>query len=261
MYPATVVFVVMPFAWMREPDAACAFAALSSFVMVMAITRKSLHLLPMLASLPLNSSATLGQWSLLLTAAMYYPVLGFLAAVKPQAGVPVLAAGRDRKALVWAAGIAIALLIASLALIPRWPQEWVDILSNQENTARYVSPVSSYGGFLLPLALLRWRRREAWLLLGMSLFPQSFSFYFLLPLFTIPRNFAESVFLLVISTAGMYIGATLTSNTMTPVEFFHWSSSVAVLSTYLPCLALRLIRENVSGPSPRLTRIGRALLS
>ena len=261
MYPATVAFLVMPFTFLPEADGATLFVALSTFVMVMAITRSGFHLLPLLASVPFHSSVKLAQWSLLLTAAVFYPALGFLAVVKPQAGLPVLATVRDRRALIIASAIALLLLVFSLALIPGWPGEWLEILRVARNNQRYVVPLMSAGGFLLPLALLRWRRREAWLLLGMSVLPQSFSFYFLLPLFTIPRNFAESVSLLVFSTAGMYVGASLTSGTMTPVELFHWSSNVAVLSTYLPCLVLLLIRENVSGPSPGFTRIGRALPS
>lgn len=252
MYPATVICLVMPFAWFPENIGAMVFVAISTFVMVMAITRRSLHLLVLLVSLPFQSSAVLGQWSLLLTAAVFYPALGFLAVVKPQAGLPVVAATRDRRGLMFAAGISAVLLIASFVLLPRWPAEWLRILSLSSNNERYLPPLLSVGGMFLPLALLRWRRREAWLLLGMSVLPQSLSFYFLLPLFTIPRNFGESVALAVISTAGIFTGALLKPEQMPLMDFFRFSSNVAVLSVYLPCLLLLLIRENQGVENPPL---------
>jgi hypothetical protein len=103
MYPATVIFLVLPFAWLPEPTAAASFGFVSSFVMAMGITKSGLHLLPLVLSVPFQSSAGLAQWSLLLTAALFYPVLGFLAVVKPQAGLPVLAAAREKKPAHFAA--------------------------------------------------------------------------------------------------------------------------------------------------------------
>jgi hypothetical protein len=254
VYPATVIILAIPFTWLTEPLASSIFVAISTFVMVMAITKRGPYLLTMLATPVFQMSVALGQWSLLLTAGIFYPVLAFLAVVKPNAGLPIAAAVRDRRALICAGLIGVGLLAASLVMIPRWPMEWLSIVRNDD---RYLAPITRVGGFLMPLALLRWRRREAWLLLGMAILPQSLTFYCLLPLFTIPRNLYESASLATVSTLGIYAGAALMPHGMTGVPFYEWSGNVAILSTYIPCLALLLIRENAASDDPRLIRLFR----
>lgn len=252
-YPAPVIFLALPLAWLPEVYAAMAFSGLSTFVMVLAVTRKSLHLMPLLISVPFVMSARLGQLSLLLSAAVFYQWLSFLLVVKPQAAMPVVMATRDRRALALSAAMGAALLLASFVVLPDWPREWLDIVSRPDQNAKYLSPLTGVGGFLLPLVLLKWRRRESWLLLGMAVLPQSQTFYFLLPLFTIPRNFAESLGLVFVSTLGIYLGALLMPASMSLADFYRWSIDVAVLSTYFPCLALILFRRKESETSPTVT--------
>lgn len=252
-YPAPVVFLVLPFAWLPEAYAAMVFSALSTFVMVLAITRKSLHLLPLLISVPFVMSARLAQWSLLLTAAVFYHWLSFLLVVKPQAAVPVVMAARDRRALGLGAAMGAALLLASFVVMPDWPREWLAILSRPDQNAKYLSPLTGFGGFLLPFVLLKWRRRESWLLLGMAVLPQSQTFYFLLPLLTIPRNFAESLGLVLVSTLGIYLGALFMPTGMSLADFYRWSIDVALLSTFFPCVVLILLRRNESEASQTVT--------
>ena len=236
MYPATVIFPVIPLAWLPEVAAGMVFTGVCTFVMIMAITRTSLHLLPLVASIPFQMSAGLGQWSLLATAAVFYPALAFIFAIKPQAGIPVLLAARTSRAVLVAVGIGIMLFAASIILLPNWINDWLRILRDGANNERYIPPVLSYGGLILPLVLLRWRLRESWLLLGMSILPQSLSYYFLLPLYTIPRSLGESVCLVGFSTAVFLLAP--------PGEnFFQWSSDLAVVGVYLPCLFMILLRN------------------
>ena len=195
-------------------------------------------------------SVELGQLSLLLTAALFIPILGFLVVVKPQAGLPVAAAIRDRRALAIAALIGVILVVMSLAILPRWPLEWFAIIKNDP---RYLPPIFRIGGFLMLLALLRWKRPEAWLLLVTALLPQSVTYYYLLPLFTIPRNFAESLALAAVSTAGIYLGAVVMPHGLTGIPFYEFSGNVAMLSVYLPCLILLLIRENAPSAKARVS--------
>jgi hypothetical protein len=236
-YPLPAAMLAVPFAWLPEMWGAVAFVAGSAAIMVFAITRNGFHLTPMLLSVPFQMSASLAQWSLLLTAAVFYPWLSFLLVVKPQAAIPVWRWNRI------GAAFGFALLIVSLVLIPDWPLQWYRVLAEPENHSKYLSPVTAVGGFLLPLVLLKWRRREAWLLFLMAVIPQSVTFYFLLPLFTIPKDWRESIGLLGVSTFGIYLGALLMPE-LSQTDFYHWSLSVAVLSTYIPCLILVLLRKN-----------------
>ena len=140
-----------------------------------------------------------------------------------------------------AAGIGVLLVAASLALIPRWPLEWLEIIRSDK---RYLPPITRFGGFLILLVLLRWKRRESWLLLVMALLPQSLTFYCVLPLFTIPKNFTESLSLAAVSTLGIYLGAALMPDGISGMRYYEWSGNVVMLSVYLPCLILILLREN-----------------
>jgi len=258
VYPLTVVFLGIPFAWMSEPASAALFVAISTFVMTMAITQRGFHLLPMVITPPFQMSVTLGQLSLLFTAAMFYPILCFLTAVKPHAGLPLVAATRSRRAIIAATVLGAMLFCVSMAVLPRWPVEWIRII---QKDPRYLVPVLRAGGILIPLALLRWRRREAWLLLVTSILPQSLTFYYLLPLFTIPRNFPEALSLATLATLGIYLGAHLMPAGLSGPPFYRWSGNVAVLSVYLPCLTLLLIRENREQPElvPGVSRMVRRL--
>jgi hypothetical protein len=246
-YPAPAILLVTPLAWMPEVVGAMVFVSLSTFVMVMGLTRTGLFLIPLLLSVPFHLSAGLAQWSLLLTAAVFYPPLAFLLVVKPQAALPVAMALREKRGLWIAAFVAGALVIASLVLLPDWPRQWLGILLQRQNHEKYLSPLVASGGIVLLLALLRWRRREAWLLLGMAVLPQSQSFYFLLPLFTIPANLSESLILLFASTLGIYLGGLLMPPGIEGSEFYRWSINVAVFSTYIPCLIMVLRRANIPG--------------
>ena len=104
------------------------------------------------------------------------------------------------------------------------------------------------GGPLLLIALLRWRRPETWLVLTLAVSPQSWGWYGTLPIFTVPRNFGESVFL----AATALIGVWYADNVLDPTSLDSLVAavgSVIVVTIYLPAVFLILRRKNI-GPSP-----------
>src|SRR4029450_9963355 len=92
----------------------------------------------------------MGQWSLLLTAALFAPSLAFLGSAKPNIGVAIAAALAS-----WRAAAAM-LASAPFTLIfrPSWPMEWLAVV---RTSSWHFSPLGIPGGFLVLLALLRWR--------------------------------------------------------------------------------------------------------
>jgi hypothetical protein len=122
----------------------------------------------------------LNQWSPILTAGAVIPWLGLFWVAKPSVGTAMLAAYPSRGALLGSA----LLLLSSFLVEPEWPARWYDAL----RSSQHASPILQPGGIILLLAVLRWRRPEARLLLGLACVPQTIGLYETLPLFLIPRT-------------------------------------------------------------------------
>src|SRR5665213_3673427 len=72
LYPAPALVAAIPFAVFSERTATMIFVGLSTFALAMAVTRNSWHLLPLFITESYTSSARLGQWSILITAALFF---------------------------------------------------------------------------------------------------------------------------------------------------------------------------------------------
>jgi hypothetical protein len=108
-------------------------------------------------------------------------------------------------------------------------------------------PVSLTGGPLLLLALTRWRRREARLLLVLACVPQTLMFYDQLPLWLIPRTRLQSATLGLLSLTGLILAnmALPRNPTHAQVAVTYWPMVFA--TCYLPALAM-VMREPNTGP-------------
>jgi hypothetical protein len=101
------------------------------------------------------------------------------------------------------------------------------------------------GGVFTLLALLRWRRWEAWLLLAMVCTPQTWGWYNALMLFVIPATWREACVLALVSSLGAILGGYLIG----PVESFEaFQGSLMVATGYLPAMLIVLRRPNVGTP-------------
>jgi hypothetical protein len=246
IYPATALVAVMPLMALSEHVAATIFVALSTFLLAFGLTRNGWHLLPLFLTEPYANSARLGQWSILLTSFLFFPWVGLVLSAKPQTAIPLLLATRSRKGVVLALIGTVILTGISLALFSGWPLAWIEGVRN----ARFMDPpITRFGGFLVLLALLRWRRPEAWLIVGLACMPQAWGWYNTLPLFTIPATWRESVAMAVVATAGAWIASSSIHPVNSLPELYDWIGTVIAITAYLPATLLVLRRPN-HGPSP-----------
>jgi hypothetical protein len=101
------------------------------------------------------------------------------------------------------------------------------------------------GGFLLPLALLRWRRPEARLLLALACVPQTPTLNETVPLFLVVQTLPEGLTLMWLTIAAAHLVAAIYQGTS---DYQGWMTGAGVWAlwlVYLPCLAMVLRRPNV----------------
>lgn len=240
-YPFPAVLLVAPLAGLPVVAARMAFAGISAAAFTWAIGRDGWSRWPILLSMTFFVCVDLVQWPLLLASAYFLPWLGGLTAAKPNFAVPVGAAITTRRSLAAAAAGAGLLLALSLVLRPGWPADW---LANLADAPHFRAPVQRPAGFLLLLALLRWRRPEARWLLGLALVPQAPSFYDQLLLVIVCLRAWEAG-VLALSTWALFF---IVGAAGPQPDYAAWGRLVGnwtVWLCYLPCLAMVLRRPNV----------------
>lgn len=243
-YPLTALILGLPLAPLSMMGARCAFAFLTAAVSTWAVMRHHRPALLLFVSGPFLYAIQRGQWSPLILAACLIPAWGVVVAAKPSVGLAAII-----YRLSWApvAGAA-ALTLVSLVVMPGWPLDWLATLSQQRNLR---VPLLLPGGFLIALALLRWRRPEARLLIALAAVPQTVVPYELVPLAVVPQTRRE-VLLVVVAWLIVYLltvvidPAPLVSHASVQAEYrpHRWWAMLAF--GYLPILGLLLRRPNVS---------------
>ncbi len=232
-YPFTALLALLPVARLSLPVAAAVFFGLSSGALAYLITRDGLWRVHVFMSAPFVTAALLVQFSPLLMTAAFLPAVGFLATLKPNVGLPILAFRPS-----WKGAIGCVLFIAvSLAVFPKWPLGWLDSIRHDTRVGAHAVPMLQTGGFLLVLAVLRWRLRGARLLLAMSIIPQQLYFYDQVPLWLVPKTRQQSIAL----TACSQLAFVLYYLLRTPGELVVRSAYPYVIALiYLPALAILL---------------------
>lgn len=211
------------------------FFAAGAALLGVGVARNAPHLWPLFISFPFLMAAQLGHWAPYLTVAALVPWLGVFLATKPNIALAVLV---RRPSVPVVAGIgAIGLL--SLVLWPGWIGAW---LGNVRASTPHPSPMLSWLGAPLALAVLRWRQPEARLLLAMSLLPQTASFADQLVLQTIARDRRESMLLALASFIGG-VAWMLRMNEPTSTPAVLVGVPYVTASIYWPALILVLLRR------------------
>jgi hypothetical protein len=238
-YPATTMVSVIPLSFLPERAATLLFVGLSAALLAYGIASTGWFRWPIFLTGAFIDSALAAQWSPLLTAMLCIPALACLVAVKPPFVLPLVAFATSKRTILLAVGGGIVLTAISFVLRPTWVGEWRASLTNWSVTF----PIRHVGGFLVLLALLKWRRPEARLLVGMSLMPQTFFWYDTLPLFLIPGSLRESMVLAFTSSLAFALQIGMVQvMTMTG----RLGGALIIFSTYLPCLWMVLRRPNVN---------------
>jgi hypothetical protein len=240
LYPLPCAIFGIPFVWMRPEVAGGTFYGISTALLAFGLVRDGYHRLLMFLAYPYWAGIMAAQWTPLVLATAFFPSLLPVALVKPQLGLPVALTTPTR----W--GLVACAIVAGLSLVvmPGWPRLWVSHFYLYE---RFI-PLLVVPGPLIALALLRWREREARLLLLMAVVPQRW-FYDMLILWFIPKSRRE-----ILATVFISWGAGIW-------RWYHFPHSFTqvgrwcVLFFYLPMLAVLLARPRPSEmPSESLER-------
>ena len=242
-YPMPALVMAAPLGLLPVVGARMVFAGLSSALLAYAITRDGFARWPLFISLAFIVNVELVQWSSLMAAAALMPALGWVVVAKPNIGVAIASSAESLRPLAIMAAGAVLLAAVSFVILPDWVPQW---LANVRSATHFKPLLVRPGGFLLLLALLRWRRPEARLLVALSVTPLTPTFYDPVLLFLVSRTFREALVLAAGSLAIYFVVAFAKP----AANLEDWGGVVATASVwllYLPCVFMVLRRPNRAG--------------
>lgn len=244
-YPLPAVLIVSPLAMLPLLASRACFAALSAGLLTWVFLRHHPARLFLLLSAPFLVAVGRGQFSPLLVATAFIPMLTWLGLAKPNIAVPIWLGSRNPR-LGFIAGVVGGLILIAISFLvfPGWFSSWLEMLSRKNRSTSL--PILGKGGFVILLALLRWRRPEAKLLFGLGILPQTPGLYDTVPLFLVPRGFRESCVLAISGNVALLLLVIAPGLTTAEIgaryaeRVMLWSS----LFMYLPCALMILRRPN-----------------
>jgi len=246
VYPFPAVVAALPFSFASLPWARAIVGALGAGCLTYLTLGRAWWLFPILLSGAFRSALSTVQIAPFAACAVLAPAFGWVLAYKPNVGLATLVTGTRRQWFAAFLGSAALLTIISLALWPSWVPVWWDAL---RTGIRFSALITAPFGWLLLLALLRWRRPEARWLLVTALIPGTPGAYDALPLLLLlPQSFRQALVFALLSHAGDLAGYVIPHGE--GMVGLNAGRSVVLLGTlYLPALIVILARPNV-GPSP-----------
>lgn len=227
-YPLPAGLFALPFQPFHPEIAAGIFWGLSSFLLALGLTRNGYTRLFVFLAYPYWAGILAVQWSPIIAASAFFPLLLAVTMAKPQVGLPIFITHLSRRGLL----ACVIVACATLVITPRWPLLWL----RQTIHYQYFVPLLVFPGPLLLLAVLRYWDRDAWLLFLSALMPQRW-FFDSFTLWLIPKSRREIVW-----TAFLSWGTGIWRWYHVPHSFAEvgrWT----VLTVYLPMLVLVLLRK------------------
>ncbi len=227
-YPLTAGLFALPFVRLQPEAAAGLFYGISSAALAFGLTRHSYRGLLIFFAYPYWAGLLTVQWSAIIAAGAFFPLLLPVTMAKPQVGLPVFLTHASRR------GILACLIVAalSLAIRPNWPVIWMAQARHYE----HFIPLLVLPGPLLLLALWRYRDRDAILLLLAACMPQRWFFDSFI-LWLIPKSRREIVWTVFFSWGtGLW-------RLYHPPHSFTQVGRWTVFFIYLPMLAVVLLRD------------------
>ncbi len=234
-YPLPAAFPALPLLPLNPSIAGGVFYGISTSLLAFGLTRQNHDRLRIFLAYPFWAGLLTAQWSTIIAASAFFPLLLPVTMMKPQVGLPVFLTRLTRR------GLLACILLAALSLIvlPQWPILWL----GQTRYYEHFIPLIVFPGPLLLLALLRYRDRDAWLLLLAALMPQRW-FFDSFTLWLIPKSRRE-----ILPTALLSWGAGIWRWYHLPANFTE-VGRLAVIFIYLPMLAVVLFRSQIPTPNP-----------
>jgi hypothetical protein len=240
LYPLPAVMAVLPISSLPLLAARLVFAAASVGILAFALLRRNAGMLAILGSAAVLDAARAGQLSLLLTAAVILSWLAFVLALKPPVGIALLIASPKRVSLIAALLGGSLLTIAAFVAQPHWMASWFAAL---RTTTHMRAPVLGFGGPLLLLALFRWRRLDARVLLACACVPHTPSLYDVVPICLVARDFRESLMFALLTHAAL-ISQDILVPGLEPAAAATMAARILNITIYLPALLAILTRPN-----------------
>jgi hypothetical protein len=238
IYPLPAVLVSLPFALVPLSVGRALFAGVSSGLLAYALSTRWVGLLPFISGAYAWGLFAV-QWVPLLVAAVLLPWLCFLLVVKPTTGAALGVGWPTRQAVIGA----VILCGVSFIVEPGWIPQWREAVGAK--IVYHVPPIMRPFGWVLLLALLRWRQPGGRFLLASALIPQAAMPSDLLALLLIPRTFRERV-IFVGGTQVLALYALTTIHTRSPGGFAQQLWPATLVLGYLPALVMVLRRTSVS---------------
>ena len=227
-YPLTAAVFAWPFVGLRPEVAGALFYGASSALLAFGLSRHGYHRLLVFLAYPYWGGLLATQWSTLIFASAFFPLLLPVTMAKPQLGLPVALTRLSWRGILACAAVALLTLVA----LPRWPLFWLGQLKNYE----HFIPLLVLPGPLLALALWRYRDKDAWFLVLTAMMPQRW-FFDAFTLWLIPKSRREILF-----TAALSWGAGVWRWYHMPHSFVE-VGRFSVVFIYLPMLAVILFRR------------------
>ena len=235
LYPLPAALFGLPFVAIRPEIAGGVFYGISSALLAFCITRYGYQRLIIFLAYPFWAGILVAQWTPLIMASAFIPYLWPSILVKPQLGLPIAVAYRNRRGIL----ICILVGLVSLIIMPHWPAYWIRTFGSY----RHFFPLLILPGPLLLLAFIRYRDRDAIFLMLAAVMPQRW-FYDAFILWLIPKTKREIAYTVFLSW-GMGILRWYTMN-YTLTQIGRWM----VIFAYLPMLAVVLMRTPKSCSEP-----------
>jgi hypothetical protein len=229
-YPMPAVLVSLPFAFFPLPLARGLFAGMGSGLLAYALSTRWLGLLPFVSGAYIWA-LFLVQWTPLLIAAALISWLSAVLVVKPTTGLALAVGWPSREAIIGA----VVLLGASFIVEPGWVSDWRAAVGG----LYHVPPILRPFGWVLLLALLRWRDPRGRFLAAFALIPQAAMPYDSLPLLLIPQSFFErAIFVGGTQLLALYGLTRVSSATPDSLAAELWPLTLGL--AYLPALIMVL---------------------
>ena len=233
-YPLTAGLFALPFLSLQPEIAAGIFWGISSALLAFGLTRHGYTRLLIFLAYPYWAGILTVQWSPIIAASAFFPVLLPVTMAKPQVGLPVFLSRFSSRGLLACAVVGIL----SIAVMPSWPVLWL----KQTGNYQHFFPLLVLPGPLLLLALFRYRDRDVLLLLSSAVMPQRW-FFDSFTLWLIPQSRREIVWTVFFSWgAGIWRWYHIPH---TFAEVGRWT----VILFYLPMLVVVLLRGHSSKPA------------
>jgi hypothetical protein len=240
LYPMTAVLAALPFSVLPLSWADATFVGLGMGLFAYAVTgagQADPRLLMGVSGAGILALQT-AQWSPLLSAGAFVPAVAPFWACKPTLGLALLAAYPSTRAV---AGMA-ALTAISLLAWPSWPWQWLDAI---KAGTHIIAPIARPGGWLIVIALVRWRLPEARLLVAWACMPQTPVMYEAVPLFLTVKTWRESAALCVLTILAAY-AIRHGGQYQDYQDWMHWGGFWMLWLVYIPAsiwVAFRTTRE------------------